>query len=212
MENNGKGIFYGVIGVATLIVAIVGATFAFFAAGATNSSITGTTASAANVGLTVEKVTTAASGLLVPLKAATLKQTAVDENCVDANGNTACQIYKVTVTNDGDTALTVNGTLNLQTEAKNMKWQLMTDQTTATVGAGSGLTAIMSKGSAQKFADQVALASSGGTKQYFILVWLDDTGSDQTNDDAAKTFTGTVSFDAVGTDGTSAGITATFAA
>ncbi len=31
-ENNGKGIFYGVIGVATLIVAIIGATFAYFSA------------------------------------------------------------------------------------------------------------------------------------------------------------------------------------
>ena len=31
-NNNGKGIFYGVIGVATLVVAIIGATFAYFAA------------------------------------------------------------------------------------------------------------------------------------------------------------------------------------
>ena len=32
MENNGRGIFYGVIGVATLVVAIIGATFAYFSA------------------------------------------------------------------------------------------------------------------------------------------------------------------------------------
>ena len=33
MENkNGQGIFYGVIGVATLVVAIIGATFAYFSA------------------------------------------------------------------------------------------------------------------------------------------------------------------------------------
>ena len=31
-RNNGRGIFYGVIGVATLVVAIVGATFAYFTA------------------------------------------------------------------------------------------------------------------------------------------------------------------------------------
>ena len=38
MENkNGQGIFYGVIGVATLVVAIIGATFAYFsAAGSVN--------------------------------------------------------------------------------------------------------------------------------------------------------------------------------
>jgi len=33
-ENNGRGIFYGVIGVATLVVAIIGATFAYFSAAA----------------------------------------------------------------------------------------------------------------------------------------------------------------------------------
>ena len=31
-NNNGRGIFYGVMGVATLVVAIVGATFAYFTA------------------------------------------------------------------------------------------------------------------------------------------------------------------------------------
>ena len=39
MENNGRGIFYGVIGVATLIVAIIGATFAYFSASITKNNI-----------------------------------------------------------------------------------------------------------------------------------------------------------------------------
>ena len=37
-NNNGRGIFYGVIGVATLVVAIIGATFAYFTATATNNN------------------------------------------------------------------------------------------------------------------------------------------------------------------------------
>ena len=38
MENkNGQGIFYGVIGVATLVVAIIGATFAYFSAAVTTN-------------------------------------------------------------------------------------------------------------------------------------------------------------------------------
>ena len=44
-ENNrkGSGVFYAVVGVATLVVAIIGATFAFFSASATNDSdVTGT--------------------------------------------------------------------------------------------------------------------------------------------------------------------------
>ena len=40
MENkNGQGIFYGVIGVATLVVAIIGATFAYFNAAATTNYV-----------------------------------------------------------------------------------------------------------------------------------------------------------------------------
>ena len=37
-NNNGRGIFYGVIGVATLVVAIIGATFAYFSASAANNN------------------------------------------------------------------------------------------------------------------------------------------------------------------------------
>ena len=44
-RNNGRGIFYGVIGVATLVVAIIGATFAYFSASVTgiNNMETGST-------------------------------------------------------------------------------------------------------------------------------------------------------------------------
>ena len=38
-NNNGRGIFYGVIGVATLVVAIIGATFAYFSASITSNGI-----------------------------------------------------------------------------------------------------------------------------------------------------------------------------
>ena len=46
-HNNGRGIFYGVIGVATLVVAIIGATFAYFTASqsSNNGDITGNAAS-----------------------------------------------------------------------------------------------------------------------------------------------------------------------
>ena len=57
-KNNGKGIFYGVIGVATLVVAIIGATFAYFTATAQagENVITGNMASI-QFGLEVTKVT-----------------------------------------------------------------------------------------------------------------------------------------------------------
>ena len=49
-NNNGRGIFYGVIGVATLVVAIIGATFAYFTATASNNVITGNISGVINPG------------------------------------------------------------------------------------------------------------------------------------------------------------------
>ena len=68
-KNNGKGIFYGVIGVATLVVAIIGATFAYFTASASNNNtITGNMATV-KLALAVEKVTTVdeTKGGMIPM-------------------------------------------------------------------------------------------------------------------------------------------------
>ena len=112
MENkNGQGIFYGVIGVATLIVAIIGATFAFFSAQAqTNyvNDIAGNTLDISGaLSVSVTKVTftgaTADSDNLVPAKIAVdgsnvpttagLTQ-ALSKNC-EKDGYTGCHVYKI---------------------------------------------------------------------------------------------------------------------
>ena len=66
-RNNGRGIFYGVIGVATLVVAIIGATFAYFSAQVTgiNNMETGSTT------LSLDYETVTAEGLkndLIPIE------------------------------------------------------------------------------------------------------------------------------------------------
>ena len=106
MENkNGQGIFYGVIGVATLVVAIIGATFAYFsAAGNTDSTtITGTTGSGGGLSLTVTDLTTTATGALVPQKGTALQSALTGtggKSCVDGNGNTVCKVYSIVVGNN----------------------------------------------------------------------------------------------------------------
>jgi len=56
-NNNGRGVFYGVIGVATLIVAIIGATFAYFSA-QTNTDTNAIRAESAIIQLEIETDTT----------------------------------------------------------------------------------------------------------------------------------------------------------
>lgn len=111
-NNKGRGVFYGVIGVATLVVAIIGATFAYFTASATNGAnvITG---KMANIGfdLAVEKVVDpgAVGGRgMIPMSN-TMVEAAANASCTDAAGNAVCQIYKVTVTNQSSAAVFVDG-------------------------------------------------------------------------------------------------------
>ena len=126
-RNNGRGIFYGVIGVATLVVAIIGATFAYFTATASNNVITGNMATV-RLSLAVTKVTDAdeAKGGMIPMSNGMVEQavnkgyteTEDDEEvtrvCVDDNGNAVCQIYKITITNDSTAGQFVDGYVALR--------------------------------------------------------------------------------------------------
>ena len=119
-KNNGRGIFYGVIGVATLVVAIIGATFAYFTAtqSAGENVITGNMASI-NFGLTVEKVTTVdeTKGGMIPMSNSMVQPAVANTSthgvCTDDNENAVCQIYKITVTNTGTASLFLDGYVTL---------------------------------------------------------------------------------------------------
>ena len=116
-NNNGRGIFYGVIGVATLIVAIIGATFAYFSAQANSAENAIATNSTVVQAFTFTDVTTGLRTELIPVNAAdpnfkNFPGLAADANtgaatldpCEDANGNDICSVYNFTVTNGGSVA------------------------------------------------------------------------------------------------------------
>ena len=234
-ENNrkGTGVFYAVVGVATLVVAIIGATFAYFSASDTKADITGTTAESGGIALTVTAVTDKTTEL-IPLNLVTGTSDPTDQfadalgtakgaSCKDSNGNTVCQVYSVHVKNNS-TSSTVNvrGTLNLATESTNMKWQLLTNATSTTradfatvvdkgvtgnitVGGNTGGTATDKNAASQTL-------EALGEATYYVLVWLEETGAEQQAADAGQAFTGTVTFDAVNAAGVKSGVTASFSA
>lgn len=214
-ENNrkGPGVFYAVVGVATLVVAIIGATFAYFSAQATNTEdVTGTTATGANLALTVTRVSDVATAAnMVPMLDTDLQKGVTGEggkSCVDKNGNTVCQVYKVNIANGSNIAVNVKGTMTLSGGgATNMRWQVLTNATTIkesaeTINAGSEGVIV---------ANQALTATSN--QDFYIVVWLHETGSDQTEPDAGKTFTGSITFNGVNADGSETnGVTASFSA
>ena len=213
MEENrkGTGVFYAVVGVATLVVAIIGATFAYFSASATdNEKVTGTTARGASLSLGITKVSDEATAKnMIPMLSTDLQKGVTgtaSKSCIDANGNTVCQVYKVTVTNgSADIGINVKGTMNLTSNGKNMKWQVLTDAKTVNAGATTVV-----QGTDGVITENQALTASG-THDFYLVIWLDETNAVQDADDAGKTFTGTVTFNGVNSDGTeSKGITASF--
>lgn len=126
-QDNGRGVFYAVIGVATLVITIIGATFAYLAA-STNSAPNVITASGAEISLGFSDIKTGLKTDLIPI-APTLSefnkgsytgdgfnasgQAASNitydfvginkSDCRDVNGNPICSVYQFTVENTSTT-------------------------------------------------------------------------------------------------------------
>ena len=130
MENSkGRGIFLGVVSVATLIVAIIGATFAWFSASVgSGENDVNLTAYQFDADLTVERVFPTAenaSKKIIPfipdkvLREGPENETnnmnyALNEatnKCVDSSGYLVCSLYKITVTNNGSDAIELDGSV-----------------------------------------------------------------------------------------------------
>jgi len=161
-KNNGKGIFYGVVGVATLVVAIIGATFAYFTATETagENVITGNAATI-SFGLSVKKDTDVddSKGGLIPMtdsmvEAAVNKAHA--QACVDDNGNAVCQIYEITITNEGTASMFLDGYVNLT-------GGLITDGVRPASGTNMRWAQVFKNGSSYSISGDLTLAADAGS-------------------------------------------------
>ena len=195
-NNNGRGLFYGVIGVATLIVAIIGATFAYFSVNASitnNNGISGDTVNVSDTTITgtLTRVTPSTVSM-VPLKTEELQNGITGEGgqqCIDKNGAKVCDIYTLTIKNTSSAPVSLAGNLNITaTDMTDLRWSLL-KSTTSAEGA-----------TAKDVNDTVIvanelLAAETGTKTYYFVIWFNETDQPQ-NDQAGKSYTGTVSFTA----------------
>lgn len=206
-ERKGQGTFYMIIAMLTLIVAIVGATFAYFSLQASDENTVKGNAAKVGLSLEVRKVSVDASGDLIPLDEALLEKAIAGDSatenqmCVDKNGNTVCQVYELKVTNEGTAATAVNGSLTLTAETiTNLKWQIMTDQNTPVMDSGQFKTT-----DDTEIAKNDTIEANPGSKTYYVMIWIDETENDQ-NDSDTGAFTGVVSF----TSADGSGVTGTF--
>ena len=111
-NNGGKGLFYGVIGVATLIVAIIGATFAWFTATAAGDQKT--TVKSGSLTINYTDSTTMVATNLKPATEAQVKAAYANNNCAhtgDVN-ESVCSVYQFTVTNTGSLYAVLSASLS----------------------------------------------------------------------------------------------------
>lgn len=261
MENNRRGIFYGVIGVATLVVAIIGATFAFFSASAssTNNAITAQSTEVEDFEI-INEVTVGLRTDLIPVSSSDVNfaryigieadQTGINNTCEDNQGNDICSVFKFTVFNPGSTAQpayfflkgNVNTFTNLRyavfkvgnptgmnattmvsstpnTFSQTPTWNLLASSTNEVNGGLTingtnksylviGPSDNLKNGNTNEFSlgglNHTMAAKEVAT--YAIVLWIEETDSDQTEADSKKSFAGTVRI-ATSSDGRS-GVTA----
>ena len=181
--------------VLVLFLAVTGFTYAYFAISASNNNTITGEAATVNLTLAVDKIFPTASkentGVIVPqLSGDTPLSTALKGGCVDANNNVVCQVYKITIQNNGGSATqVVDGkvlfysnaemTTDISTVMPNLKWKLITsaDATTPNNSVLGTFTAYAANANTNLttniFADDVTLATND-TEVYYMIVWIEE--------------------------------------
>ncbi len=128
-DNKSRDIFYGVVAVATLIVALVGATLAYFSISASSSEgAVGAKAAVVSIDYNDGQQVSAQADKLIPATEAVAKRvyeknqsSFVDEGtpefnvCLDDNDQQVCSIYRFTIRSDVERSFTA--TLNSESNS-----------------------------------------------------------------------------------------------
>lgn len=207
MENRkGSGIFLGVVSVATLVVAIIGATFAYFSASvSSNEGAIGATAYEFDVKVTEIKmiqpgnvdnlggiipmnVNTQVSGkgmLLYALNDATNK-------CVDSNNYQVCALYEATLSNGGSKAVTLNLTVKTDTNVAGSGGEVFSDLTfqaltenTGTYSLNGAAKTLMTKAGQSVDIENVSINVPAKTTDYkhYFVVYLNEPRNEENTDE-----------------------------
>lgn len=209
-----------------LMFSVTGATFAYFAVSAENTNTITGDAATVNLTLDVNRVfptsTSTNTGVMVPQLSTSGSNnsplsTALKSGCVDGNGNVVCQVYKIDIANIGGSAVQVvdgfisfYGNTNLTIDAgvtmPNLKWKSI-DSVNVTTPGSSVLgtdTDKVANFNDNVFADDITLGTND-SETYYIIIWINETNSDQITDEG-KTFYAKIEFNSA--NGT--GVTSSF--
>ena len=218
MDNNkSRGIFLGVLSVATLIVSIIGATFAYFVANASGNENT-VQAGGADVSGTL-KLDEDVSGIknnMIPVSKDVMKQSFVqtgtgatakcagisktEEGSENPTVYNLCSTYVFTLKNTASIPQTVYASLeSTKNDFTNLYYCIYEGENsidTVTVACGAVPAVGDTEGVRAKNIFNVTLPAGSvetpSTAKYSLVLYINETGGDQTSNDSGATYTGTL--------------------
>lgn len=231
MEREDKrGIFFGVIGVLTLIVAIIGASLAYFSISA-NSAEDAVIVQAATVQIVYEDgdELLVADGIIPSTKEVALEtyrrflngetytgivggeEKPIEyKECVDDNGYTVCGVYEFTLTNNGEQPVSITAKVTPTelaegtTKFVNLKYALydITDVAEGSTETGTqiGTDNLITYNEFNLMTNPIPLAVKTPTK-YRLFIWLNETVGQAQDYEQGAVFKGTIYVNVSGENG-----------
>lgn len=194
MEKKLNKILVSVLAVILITTLTVGVTYAYLVAH-DSQNITVKSASGINSVLTLTTVKETSN--MVPIMDNKIV-TAIKNNCVDKNNYDVCSLYNVKLTNTSSveslygyvrTVSSSYTTTNLRYQIFDSSYNAVTD--VMTISNSSDGFVYFEKSSSK------LTVTSNGTKNYYFVIWLTDTGAEQSSD-YSKVFNGAIGFELVG--------------
>ena len=194
MENKrGSGIFLGVIGVATLIVAIIGASFAYFSAQVSSGEGAVNVSAYDTAGLTVTSVEPVAPldsemAALVGIVPLAAEKRNTEGKCIDSKGKLVCRLYKATINNTTANEVTFNievgtttneaGTGEGKEAFKDLKFQSLSGTEVALTLDGSP--AIIGAAGTSVLAQNAKFTAAPNVESvHYFVIYLDEAYTDE---------------------------------
>lgn len=194
MEKKLNKILVSVLAVILITTLTVGVTYAYLVAH-DSQNITVKSASGINSVLTLTTVKETSN--MVPIMDNKIV-TAIKNNCVDKNNYDVCSLYSVKLTNTSSaeslygyvrTVSSSYTTTNLRYQIFDSSYNAVTD--VMTISNSSDGFVYFEKSSSK------LTITSNGTKNYYFVIWLTDTGAEQSSD-YSKVFNGAIGFELIG--------------
>ena len=177
-----------------VFILTMGATYAYLSYSVTNDvAIKGNIVNI-NATLNVELVSGTNTNMVPMMDNAlnnAINGTGGTNKCIDSKGNLSCQVYKITLTNQGSTLKNLKGTIELYAKNggvyNNLKWQELSSLTSVKDGSSPN-------GMAKSTLVKKLTIKTKETKTWYIGVWISEIDADQRNTDKGR-FGGTVTFE-----------------